>query len=63
MMGMQTSTTMNNTYTGKIIVDKVTGLIREKTINTISTGSTEAMGGTMPVNSKSTIVIKVQPGQ
>ena len=63
MMGMQTSTTMNNTYTGNIIVDKATGLIREKTINTTSTGSTEAMGGTMPVNSKSTIVMKVQPTQ
>jgi hypothetical protein len=63
MMGMATSTTMNNNYTGKIIVDKATGIIREKTITTESTGSTEAMGGNMPITSKSTITIYVQPVQ
>ena len=61
MMGMQTSTTMNNTYTGNVIIDKATGIIRQKTINATSTGSTEAMGGTMPITSKTTIVMKVQP--
>jgi hypothetical protein len=61
MMGMQTSTTMNNAYTGKVIIDKVTGVIREKTITTVSNGSTEAMGGTMPVTSKTTIIITVRP--
>jgi len=63
MMGMQTSTKMNNTYTGNIIIDKATGIIREKTMNVTSSGSTEAMGGTMPVNSKTTIVMKVHPLQ
>jgi hypothetical protein len=63
LMGMQTSTTMNNAYTGKIIIDKGTGIIREKTITTTSNGSTEAMGGTMPVTSKTTIVITVKPQQ
>lgn len=61
MMGMQTSTTMNNDYTGKIILDKTTGISREKTITTVSNGSTEAMGGTMPVTSKTTITIHVNP--
>jgi hypothetical protein len=61
MMGMQTSTTMNNAYTGKVILDKATGIMREKTITTISNGTTEAMGGTMPVTSKTTIVITVKP--
>ena len=63
VMGMQTSTTMNNAYTGKVIIDKATGIIREKTITTTSNGSTEAMGGTMPVTSKTTIVITVRPQQ
>jgi Family of unknown function (DUF6263) len=63
MMGMQTSTTMNNTYTGNVVIDKVTGIIRQKTINATSTGSTEAMGGTMPITSKTTIVMKVNPTQ
>jgi hypothetical protein len=57
VMGMQTSTTMNNAYVGTAIVDKLTGIIRRKTINTTSNGSTEAMGGTMPVTSKTMLVI------
>lgn len=59
MMGAQTTTTMNNNYTGKIIADKVTGIIREKTVAVESNGNTEAMGGTMPVTSKTNVVIRV----
>jgi hypothetical protein len=61
MMGMQTTTNINSTYTVRMIIDKLTGIIREKTITTSSNGSTEAMGGTMPVTSKTTIVIRVKP--
>lgn len=61
MMGMETSTTMNSTSTGKIILDKTTGIIKEKTVTTESNGNTEAMGGTMPVTSKTTIVMQVKP--
>jgi hypothetical protein len=63
MMGTPTTTTMSNSYTGKIILDKATGIIREKTITTISNGSTEAMGGNMPVTSKTTITIYVNAVQ
>jgi hypothetical protein len=63
VMGMQTSTKTNNVYAGKVIIDKTTGIIREKTITTTSNGSVEAMGGTMPLTSKTTIVIKVKPEQ
>jgi hypothetical protein len=59
MMGTQTTTSMNNSYTGKVIIDKATGVIREKLVNTVSNGNTEAMGGNLPVTSKSTITIKV----
>jgi hypothetical protein len=61
MMGTQTSTNMNNAYTGQIVLDKTSGIIRERTINTVSNGTTEAMGGTMPVTSKTTITIHVKP--
>jgi len=61
MMGMETMTTMNSTNSGKILLDRKTGIIKEKTITTESNGNTEAMGGTMPVTSKTTIVIKVKP--
>jgi hypothetical protein len=61
MMGSETTTTLNNKSTGKIILDRVTGIIREKTINTESNGNTEASFGTLPVTSKTTTVITVKP--
>lgn len=60
MMGRDAVTTMNNTETGKIILDRTTGIIKEKTTNTESNGTMEAMGGTMPVTSRSTITIRVK---
>jgi hypothetical protein len=61
MMGNETITTMNNKSTGKIILDRVTGIIREKTVNTESTGNTEASFGTLPVTSKTSTIITVKP--
>jgi len=63
MMGMPTTTSINSSYTGKIILDKTTGITREKTIVTESNGNTEAMGGNLPVTSKTTITIYVKPAQ
>jgi hypothetical protein len=60
MMGRETTTTMSSSHSGKIILDKLTGIIREKTIVTESNGNTEAMGGTMPVTSRTTITIYVK---
>lgn len=59
MMGMETSTNMKSTTTGKIILDKTTGIIKEKTSTTDATGNTEAMGNSMPVTGKMTIKIVV----
>jgi hypothetical protein len=61
MMGNETLTTMNNKSTGKIVLDRLTGIIREKTINTESNGNTEASFGTIPVTSKNTTIITVKP--
>jgi hypothetical protein len=61
MMGRETITTLNSTSSGKIILDGVSGLIREKNVTIESNGNTEAMGGTVPVTSKTTISIKVTP--
>ncbi len=63
MMGNETITTMNNKSTGKIIVDRVSGILREKNIKTESNGSSEAPFGTIPVTSKSEIIILVTPVQ
>ena len=61
MMGRETITTLNSTSTGKIILDKATGIVKEKLINTESHGNTEAMGGIMPVSAKTTTTIIVKP--
>ena len=61
MMGNPTTTTMNNKSTGKIILDRITGIIREKTLTTESNGNTEASFGTLPVTSKTTTTITVKP--
>lgn len=61
MMGNETTTTMNNKSTGKIILDRQTGIMKEKTITTDSNGNTETSFGTLPVTSKTTTVIKVKP--
>ncbi|MEO7922547.1 MAG: DUF6263 family protein [Chitinophagaceae bacterium] len=63
MMGSETITTMNNKSKGKIVLDRMTGIIREKTISTESNGNTEASFGTLPVTSKTTTVITVKPIQ
>lgn len=61
MMGRETTTTMNSAGAGTIILDKITGIVREKKIITESNGTTEAMGGTVPVTAKTTIIIHVKP--
>ena len=61
MMGNPTTTKMNNKTTGKIILDKATGLLKEKTTSTESNGNTESSFGDIPVTSKTTTVLKVSP--
>jgi hypothetical protein len=61
MMGTETTTTLNNKSTGKIILDKITGIIREKTMNTESSGTTESAFGNLPVTSKTMTIITVKP--
>ena len=52
MMGMQITTRLNNTYTGMMMLDRKTGLLREKKVSTHSTGTTDGMGGATPVTTQ-----------
>lgn len=61
MMGRETTTTMNSSGIGTILLDKATGIMREKKLVTEANGTTEAMGGTLPVTAKTTITIHVKP--
>ena len=63
MMGSETTTTMTNKSTGKIILDRATGIMKEKTITTNSNGNTEAAFGTLPVTSNTTTIITVKTMQ
>lgn len=64
MMGNETTTTMNNKSTGKIILDRATGIMKEKNSTTESNGSTEGPFGTMPVTSKTSAILKIKsPGK
>ncbi len=60
LMGTETITTLNNKTTGKIIVDKLTGVMRQKTTTTESSGSTAVRGGTLPATSKTVATISVK---
>lgn len=60
VMGNETTTTMNNKSTGKIIIDRATGILREKTETTESNGNTETSFGTLPVTAKTTTTITVK---
>lgn len=60
MMGNETVTTMNNKSTGKILLDRQTGIIREKVSNTESSGTTEGPFGSVPVTSKTSTLITVR---
>ena len=59
-MGMEFNTTLNSKATGKITIDKATGIVRQKTLNTESTGTTVGAIGEIPVTSKSAYTINVE---
>jgi hypothetical protein len=60
IMGNIVTTNLTNTTTGKITLDKVTGIIREKTSTTSSSGTAEALGSSLPIHGKTTISIVVE---
>ncbi|MBM3415533.1 MAG: hypothetical protein FJY20_03600 [Bacteroidetes bacterium] len=60
IMGNATTTTMNNKSTGKIIIDRATGIVKEKTETTESAGNTESSFGTVPVTSKTITTVTVK---
>lgn len=64
MMGMQITTRLNNTYTGTMVLDRKTGLLREKKVSTHSTGTTDGMGGATPVTTQNELhwLVTTLPG-
>lgn len=60
IMGRESNTKLKSIISGKIILDKVTGIIREKTSMAESNGGTEVMGSTLPITGKMSIIIRVK---
>lgn len=59
IMGQEITTTMNNKTTGKIIIDKATGIVKQKIFDTVSNGSSGGAAGSIPITSKSSVVMTV----
>ena len=60
MMGMDATSLMNSTADGTIILDRVSGIIEEKTSIIDANGTTETTIGTMPTTGKINITTRVQ---
>jgi hypothetical protein len=63
MMGIEATINMNNKTTGKIILDKATGMIRQENSVTESNGTSESSFGNLPLTAKVITTINVKPGQ
>lgn len=59
IMGRITKTNQSISGTGKMIVDRRTGLLKTKAYTANSKGTREAMGGTVPINGKVEILVSV----
>ena len=55
MMGQQAVSKINSNTKGQISVDKKSGIIRERTSETSSHGTVEAMNTSMPITGKMTL--------
>lgn len=60
MMGRETITTLTSNGSGSIVVDKSTGILKEKNQTTNYSGTMEAMGNTTPVTSRTTLLIRIR---
>ena len=54
-MGVEITIEQTEKSTGKIIINKATGMVKEKNTTRQTEGTMEVMGQTMPINSKTTI--------
>ncbi|HVG14288.1 MAG TPA: DUF6263 family protein, partial [Chitinophagaceae bacterium] len=52
--GMSMDISIKNMVTGKITLDKKSGLVRERTVETNGSGTMEVMGQTIPMKTKMT---------
>mgnify|MGYP003576001192 FL=1 len=59
MQGMEMTINTNNKMTGKITLDKKSGLLKQRTLTTEATGSVDVAGQSIPITNKLTITTTV----
>jgi hypothetical protein len=62
MMGQSAKVIMTDKFTGRITLDKKTGLLKKRTGKSVSEGTIEAQGMSIPITGKTTITTTVKPG-
>jgi cellobiose-specific phosphotransferase system component IIB len=59
MMGIDATVNMTDKFTGKIVLDRKTGLLKSKSGNSVTEGTVEAQGMTIPSSAKGKITTTV----
>lgn len=59
MQGMQMTISMNNKTTGKIVLDKKTGIIKQRVNSSEGTGTVEVAGQSIPITNKITVTTTI----
>jgi hypothetical protein len=60
MMGQEATINLKDKVTGKVILDRKTGLLKQKTASAVSEGSIDAQGMSIPLSGKSNATITVK---
>jgi hypothetical protein len=61
MMGQNANVNMTDKFKGRITIDKKTGLLKKRTGTSVSEGTVEAQGMTIPMTAKTSITTTVKP--
>jgi len=63
IMGVDANIVTNDKTTGTIVLDKATGLMKQKTSATEEEGTIEAQGQKIPIKGKTNVTVTVRPAQ
>lgn len=62
MMGQDANVNLTDKFTGKLTLDKKTGVLKKRAGTSVTEGTIEAQGMTIPTSAKTTITTTVKPG-
>jgi hypothetical protein len=62
MMGQDAMVNLTDKFTGKLTLDKKTGVLKKRAGTSVTEGTIEAQGMSIPTTAKTTITTTVKPG-